>query len=220
MESRLYVQPFINNQTHVVLCADGDEWYCAPFDDVQRVKELAPRLGNGLEIRASLIPNAGLGVFANRAYARDEIVTWYEGRLMAWDEFQRAERHDARYHEYARPLIHGRWMLVGNQTDDGAWITDPRTQRLGLGAFINDGFPHTNVTFTTLDTNENWRRFLHRAEKLPSETIVAITALRDIAEGEELLLDYGARARQLMGIEEEEEEESVLDPSESEESDT
>jgi hypothetical protein len=220
--THLYVDTLPNGQIYIFQCTEvnegEDECETLRFDDIASVKELTPKLGDGLAIHQSTIANAGLGVFATRPYRKDEVVTYYDGRVMAFREFLEAELKDARYVSYARHLISRQWMIVGNQTDEAEWIVDPRLERLGrgVGAYINDGFPNENVTFTALNTNANWQRFLRQQDLLPTGAMVAITALRDIGTGEELFLSYGEQNRKRHGIPEpsfessqEEEEESA-----------
>ena len=128
---------------------------------------LCATIGDGVEVHASNIPDAGDGLFATRAFLPGEVVTGFSGTLMQYPE--------------ARTLndpSHTRTLVLGYLVVDGA-----RKPQVGLGggSFANDG-GHTlvpnNCAFKTIETT-------------PGLPTLVLVALGLIETGAEILVSYG-----------------------------
>eukprot|EP01052_Picozoa_sp_SAG31_P011359 SAG31_NODE_641_length_13313_cov_5.365219_1_plen_232_part_00 len=123
---------------------------------------------DGLVVKQSVIPNAGLGLFATRPYGEgDELPCVYEGDVMTSPELLQIP---ARNRDYVLGLSHGVHINAANHPNV-------------LARYINDNLTglvaaRHNVKFVKLPVH-----------KPPMARVVA---LRDIAAGEELYADYGA----------------------------
>ena len=124
-----------------------------------------------LEIRTSRIPHAGNGVFTKVAIPKGAYLGAYTGEFITDEEYRR--RADA-----------NRWQYMMGLLD----CARPKTG----GITTIDGI-HGNV-FTRM--NYAPAEFQNvRFEKICEAPFVKIVALRDIAAGEELWVDYGPRYR-------------------------
>jgi len=164
-----------------------------PFDVLElrarRIPVLGP--GSGIEVRLSAIPNAGQGLFATRRFAKGEIVTFYDGPIVFADPPATLTREQRSHLRVLYPLT---FAIDGNAPQ--ARKGEPGT---GGAALINDAHPGSrrdnNVELTSLDTTsetdrvESFTGLIHAAD--PRRRIVIARALRDIAAGEEFLVDYG-----------------------------
>lgn len=176
----------------------------APRQDIANLRAMLPVIGRGIEKRASLIANAGDGLFATRDFVKDEIVTFYDGVILpkrALEAMSPACR--AALTTHARNLITSAYVLIGNyDARTQLPITaDTDTRDLGGGAFLNDlrgpdrdAPPSANVEFVLIDdaTNEALFRSAGNYQGLsPFHRIVAVVALRNVSHGAELYVDYG-----------------------------
>ena len=119
---------------------------------------------DGLQIRKSTVPNAGLGLFARRAFKKGEIVARYTGDLI---ETQAGEEHRDGFGGSKYVLEMSERVSVDaarTNTADGRMCNDPR----GSGKRANVKFSVNQQTKTA-----------------------TVRAKRAIAAGEELLLSYG-----------------------------
>jgi SET domain-containing protein len=124
-----------------------------------------------LEIRTSRIPHAGNGVFAKVGISKGDYLGAYAGELITEEEFRR--RSAANHWQYMMGLLD---------------CAKPHTD----GLVTIDGI-HGNV-FTRM--NYAPPEFQNvKFEKICEAPFVRIVALRDIAAGEELWVDYGPRYR-------------------------
>jgi uncharacterized protein len=125
----------------------------------------------GLEIRTSRIPHAGNGVFAKVAISKGDYLGAYSGELITEEEFRR--RSAANHWQYMMGLLDcAKPHTDGLVTIDGI--------RGNVFTRMNYAPPEfQNVKF----------------EKICEAPFVRIVALRDIAAGEELWVDYGPRYR-------------------------
>lgn len=123
-----------------------------------------PPTGADLLIAPSLIPGAGLGVFARRAFAEGEYVCTYSGTRLSTLEAMRTP--DWRYLVGLGKNRHGRRV----------WI-DARLRPEFPARYINH---HFDVE----------RRNI-RTEAAPDREAWVMTASRPITAGEELYYDYG-----------------------------
>jgi hypothetical protein len=191
-----------------------------PDVTVQQIKGYLLTLGNGLSLRTSLLPNAGLGVFLDRPAARGTALTYYYGvRLMAPLVLMlelKYRRERVRSHSFRLNLF---WTILGNFIPNPGLegrqaaaspvpIRDPQHQLRGhgLAGWMNtltkkqhdeEGM-RFNVAFRvvydshiTPVTPGQGEAHLDALLFYPNHQIVVAVALRDIQPGEELLVDYG-----------------------------
>ena len=132
---------------------------------------------NGLLVRPSTIEGAGSGLFADRDFARHEIITKYEGPI-AMVPKTRPPKHEM---SHWASLIPSQWVVQG--------LRAPVTGK-GGGSFINHVASRANAEF--VKNNEAGHRFYG----------VYIKARRPIKKGEEIFLTYGRRdnAAALAGV--------------------
>jgi len=124
-----------------------------------------------LEIRTSRIPHAGNGVYTKVAIPKGAYLGAYTGEFITEEEFLRRAKEN-------------RWQYMMGLLD----CAKPRTG----GIATIDGI-HGNV-FTRM--NYAPAEFQNvKFEKTCEAPFVRIVALRDIAAGEELWVDYGPRYR-------------------------
>lgn len=190
------------------------------------IAEVRARLlveGDGLALRASTLPGAGLGVFATRPIARGTVITEFAGLVLP-RQIVEALRERARPAEQRRLKSHTlpltKFMLiVGTATAFNPathalrYIRDPAVELRGqpLGAWANTLYPGPQrdagafnaefchvVDAELLDVERPGARplppppQLARLVNLPGHQLKALIAVRDIAAGDELLVDYGA----------------------------
>lgn len=141
--------------------------------------------GPDLVVGDSTIPGAGRGLFAGRAFAAGELITFYDGPVIA-----HTPRLPARYRTHARALFPLRYTILGNH--EAARLGEPGT---GAGALVNHAATNPNVDFLPVDSAENEEAiatFADLATDLsPWERIMTLVALRDISAGDEFLVYYG-----------------------------
>ncbi len=175
-------------------------------------KKLRTRMAthnNGVTIRTSTLPLAGMGVFATRDYAAGTVITEYEGLVINLKNIRQPITH-------VRTLWSQRWYVDGLRIVDSQRhvisINEPGRQMVGrgLGAFCND--PRgtdlllkdlKNVVFQIMERayRPSFKQPasdmppllnpLTNAHNDPVSRFVVVTALRAIRAGEELLIDYG-----------------------------
>ena len=124
-----------------------------------------------LEIRTSRIPHAGNGVFTEVAIPKGAYLGAYTGEFITEDEFRRRSREN-------------RWQYMMGLLD----CAKPRTG----GIVTIDGI-QGNV-FTRMNYAPAELQNV-KFEKTCEAPFVRIVALRDIAAGEELWVDYGPNYR-------------------------
>jgi len=124
-----------------------------------------------LEIRTSRIPNAGKGVYTKVAIPKGAYLGAYTGEFITEDEYWR--RHSANRWHYMMGLLE---------------CVKPHT-----GGIITidgiDGNVFTRMNYAPVEFQNV------KFEKICEPPFVKIIALRDIAAGEELWVDYGPRYR-------------------------
>ena len=124
-----------------------------------------------LEIRTSTIPHAGNGVFAKEAIPKGAHLGAYTGEFVADDE-------------YMRRVAANRWQYMMGLLDCARPYTGGITTIDGI-----NGNVFTRVNYAPPEFQNV------RFEKIGEAPFVKIVALRDIAAGEELWVDYGPRYR-------------------------
>lgn len=121
----------------------------------------------GLMVKASTIAGAGLGLFAERAFAEGEVVCVYTGILLTRNEVIELGSHGDDWPD--------RLQFVMGFPEHEVCIDSPPG---GLPSrFINDNDDRSRLNV----------RFVKRERLLLAEVV----ALRDLAPGEELFADYG-----------------------------
>ncbi|XP_078277538.1 N-lysine methyltransferase KMT5A-A [Rhinoraja longicauda] len=130
---------------------------------------------NGKEegMQVSMIDGKGRGVMATKPFQRGEFVVEYHGDLI---EFADAKKREA---EYARDPSTGCYMYYFQYLSK-TYCVDATKETTRLGRLIN----HSK--------NGNCQSRLHNVDGKPHLVLVAS---RDIADGEELLYDYGDRSK-------------------------
>jgi hypothetical protein len=121
----------------------------------------------GLVVRPSTIEGAGLGLFAARAFARDEVVAVYTGVLMTAEEIRVMDSFGDDWPD--------RYEYVMGFPEHGICL-DIAGRGLPVH-YINDNRDRARIN----------TRFVKRVRLLLAELVT----LRDIEPGEELFVDYG-----------------------------
>jgi len=124
-----------------------------------------------LEIRTSRIPNAGKGVYAKVAIPKGAYLGAYTGEFITEDEYWRRANAN-------------RWQYMMGLLD----CAKPNTGGISTIDGIN-GNVFTRMNYAPAEFQNV------KFEKICEAPFVKIMALRDIAAGEELWVDYGPRYR-------------------------
>jgi hypothetical protein len=128
-------------------------------------------IGNGLVVKKSNIahPDAGNGLFADRDFRKNELVTFYDGRQMdASESKQLADK------SYLRTL-HSQHSAIDGLRDASS------AQGRGGGSFANDGRNEFNANV----------KFVSKDDSLTAVRTIYLQALRPIPKGEEIFVSYG-----------------------------
>lgn len=157
--------------------------------------ELRERLANGnrdVEVRTSTLPDAGLGLFARRAFAAGEPITRYDGFIIPYEQARKASRAERSHHHELLPM---RFTLDGSRdADTGLPIVDPSSELVGrgMGAWAKEARDpaRANAEYDFLDNEANMR-VIESGVSLrllsPHDRFWFLRATRDIAEGDEIL---------------------------------
>ena len=124
-----------------------------------------------LEIRTSAIPHGGNGVFTKVAIPKGAYLGAYTGEFITEEEYWR--RHDA-----------DRWQYMMGLLDCAKPHTGGITTIDGINGNVFTRMNYAPAEFQNV-----------KFEKICDAPFVKIMALRDIAAGEELWVDYGPRYR-------------------------
>ena len=145
------------------------------LSDVRR----APKLGGGIELRESRIPNSGRGVFASRDFKANELVTIYFGHTFG--ESHRAFMQAAQVGSHCKPLQFKHSYL------DGVKVA---FHGMPAGQLLNQGSKQTvNCDFANLEIYPG-----------SGEKVLGIRATRNIFPGEELYINYGNKFWSEQGV--------------------
>lgn len=136
------------------------------------VRRRASTIGNGISVRRSRLPNAGMGLFASRSFERGELITGFEGNLISHAEADALRRNGC--HRHVRTL---RWKDLAI---DGLKVR-PAPRGCGGASYANDGrcTRLNNATFAVRYAVDGL---------LP---LCFLRARRRIDPGEEILVSYG-----------------------------
>lgn len=157
--------------------------------EMQALRATLPVLGAGLATALSQLPGAGRGLFAARAFARGEVVTFYDGPIVA---YVRPAAMPARYAMHAAVLVPMRYVILGNHP-----LAELGTLGRGGAALANHAPPKMNAELTHFDSAANDALIAGGSTELgPYDRLKLLVATRPIAEGEEVLTSYGRDAWQ------------------------
>lgn len=160
-------------------------------DNVERIKSHLATINHGLQIKKSSIPNAGYGVFATRAYKKNELITYYHGAVGKRIEVADL---DPAYKSHAR-RINGYYTMYGNFTENGEPINFDlygmsQVVDKGLGPFLNaKDASETNCDWFILRSDANQNRMDESED--PFQIVILIYARKRLYIGSELFIDYG-----------------------------
>lgn len=177
-------------------------------DFIKNVVDNISTIGNGVVLKPSQIQNAGMGLFADRDFLRDEIITFYDGPIVAWRKLPKAKQQWSNFPDdvksHIRKLFKDHYFLWGNADMDGNLLKDISNESLkGRGglAFANDAFSsrfYNNAEFEQI----NGPSITQQLEVAgtgpegtfapdPFDTVVIMRARFNIAKGKELFVHYG-----------------------------
>lgn len=153
---------------------------CTGSRNAQQSSDGAAKIGNGIEIRESKLPNAGRGAFTTRSFKKGDYITEYGGEVISSDE--------ANLRRIAGKASHIRSLTPMHTAIDGRQVLSSHGE--GGASFINDpcGVFQYNCRFVVTRTLRNGvvRDGLSVIER------VFARALCDIPAGAELYVNYGA----------------------------
>jgi SET domain-containing protein len=121
---------------------------------------------NGIEIRKSRIPNAGLGLFATQNFKKSRLITEYQGKLISRAEAVNTENPS-----------HICCLVAQHSYIDGLRI--PR-KGAGGGSFANDA----------MDSKKNNAKYTKRWREKMGRYVLYLQATKDIRNGEEIYVSY------------------------------
>jgi len=141
----------------------------------------AATIGNGVEVRRSNLPNAGLGLFATRAFAAGELVTEYDGCVI--DEVEAKARQDQKVSTHIRSLGPKHAFIDGRDVPNERWR--------GGASFVND--PLSRVWYNTEFFQYRPAGYTPGVSRGGSNVFerVYVRATKAIPPGEEVYVDYG-----------------------------
>lgn len=158
------------------------------------VRSRLATVGNGLEVRASSVPAAGMGLFATRNFAKGDPVTEYEGKLITHSEAKQLSKEDR---SHVRSHILQRWAINGKIVG-GRPISASSLQGRGGGAMVNHvASSKANVVFDHVDSAKfaaemaNWMSSPSSPFPDPHGRITFMRASKPIKKGDELFAYYG-----------------------------
>jgi hypothetical protein len=141
----------------------GGKPTCKPFtyggaDRRMAAAAGAKTIGNGVEVKASLLPGAGLGLFsgANTAFLKNEFITAYSGKTITRAQANRARNHNPRLASHMRATGDRGFIIDGDRIVHAG---------RGGGSFVNQG-PSINARFE----NVGDKVFLVASQNVPPQT--------------------------------------------------
>ncbi len=144
-----------------------------------------------LEIRDSLIPSAGLGLFAAEPIKKNELITEYGGRVMtsATSNWLRLIRQDT----HLRSVLLG-YQALDSRVDGGIFTHEYYSSNHLAGGFANESAISAERNAVYL--NERGEGHLHPSGEVAADRVF-LKATRNIAAGEEILVTYGSTYRRV-----------------------
>lgn len=171
--------------------------HCSARQIQEKIIPVLKRLGHGIFVKTSQLPNAGLGLYTSTKLKRGQMITQYTGFVIPREQSNKMTDDEAAY----------LWTLVSNRWDiDGRkWSIDKmlplgnahELNRCGIGGaqFAND--PRDNKDYFVNTVLCNIRSAagyfgIYTDDPVRAEDIFPVMiALRKIEENEELFLSYG-----------------------------
>lgn len=202
-----------------------------PPDSVADLKKTLFTLGSGVLYRkpSVLIPEAGMGLFARKKILKGDLITWYGGPYVTYDEYKALKDRDPKYREYARTLgLAFRQVALGNYRRNALNQLEKVPYKEMDRVFFNDGAAQfINGTRSYADPMVNVGNVCIRGKrriakspadedrltaKFPNEIIDVAVALVNIPANTELIISYGSEyfdrfVTESSGLDEEEKEE-------------
>mmetsp|Transcript_25742 Transcript_25742/g.66589 ORF Transcript_25742/g.66589 Transcript_25742/m.66589 type:complete len:191 (+) Transcript_25742:13-585(+) len=118
----------------------------------------------GLDVRESLIPGAGLGLFATRSFARGETICEYTGRVLTLRQILRMSVPEREY-------------VMGG---------------FGLNTFVDAG-PDANMLARYINDNQDDSALNAEFVRIMYDHRALVIATRNVKPGEEIYASYGSR---------------------------
>lgn len=208
-----FVDPYYGGGT-VVTVANGRGGSSKKEPKLEEVRAQLATVGKGVEIRTSTIPNAGRGLFAKRAFRRGEPITEYYGEIIDWQEAnaRRGEGQDS----HVAGHICGYNAIDALFLPNGQRIRAPERELVGHGGggYANDSRePNAMLSFADSEYNRevsakmaNPNYFGPRLRRDPRQRVTYLVATQDIAEDDEIFINYGRDYRVCHRYEGDEEE--------------
>lgn len=162
--------------------------------DINDIKRDIARLGFGVEINVSAIPNAGYGLFASRRFRKNEIITYYDGAVAPRIEPSEIQ---PKYKSHARE-INKFYTMFGDYTASGVQLDlDDPAQRLMLQGTGGASRANAQIGVCSDGNNADWLTVRSKYnqenpfQQNPFDIVVLIYAKRRIEPGEEIFVSYG-----------------------------
>lgn len=163
-------------------------------NDVQQIKRNISVIGRGIKLSFSMIPNSGYGVFTDRDFEKDEVITFYDGSVAP---FIPPKELQSKYRSHARKLTNN-YTLYGNYLPgigliDSANAFERENYLPGTG-----GGAWMNAQLSKKENNSNWFSFETKSRRLdpfsdtnPFHIVILIIATKPIRKNEEIFVSYG-----------------------------
>jgi hypothetical protein len=149
-------------------------------------------IGDGVHVKTSTIPGAGLGLFATRNFKKNELITEYDGRIIDNKTAKQVQKNHPGQSFHFVALSLGRTVIDGIKT--------PIPGR-GGASFTNDSMNNPPYNAKFFRTYKVMPDLPDHRTGLTELTRLFLKATRDITKGEEIFVDYNRETRIRMGIE-------------------
>lgn len=161
-------------------------------ENCKDTKNAVASIGYGVRVKPSTIPDAGLGLFASKNFKKNEMITEFDGNIIDKETAKKVQR--------TRPsaTFHFVGLTLGFSVIDGVKIAIPGR---GGASFANDSMNNPPYNATFFRTKKVMPDLPDQRTGDLELTRLFLKALRDIAKGEEIFVDYGHSTRRRMGIE-------------------
>eukprot|EP00667_Euglena_gracilis_P019395 EG_transcript_20791 len=146
----------------------------------QNIQRRAATIGHGVEVRPSLIPGAGCGLFATVPFKRNDLITGVDGKLITHAEADLLKAKGE--HTHIRTLLRQHLAVDGLKVH-------PAPEGRGGGTYANDGRGHEDFP-----NNAEFKIVPILDGTLP---LCFLKAKEDIEEGDEILTSYGRQYWQI-----------------------
>ncbi len=189
-----------------------DQYEEHPPQHLNEIKAKLLTLGDQLYQGPSGVEGAGLGLFSRVDFKKGDLITWYDGVVVTFAEYDRLKKEDPNYLAYADALA-SKINILSNyrRNETGALVKIPDEELAqfytGRGAFqfMNGGRLHYDSVNVGKFVIKEARRMVprnypldHLAERerrlqdeFPDSMILVAVAFWDIPAGTELIQSYG-----------------------------